>query len=59
MPTFTWIIATHICPTDTKYLIYSDGTVVIGAFFPILHNSLVRTTTDWKYFPMDSDNYFG
>uniref|UniRef100_A0A3B2WDB0 Vomeronasal 2, receptor 82 n=1 Tax=Mus musculus TaxID=10090 RepID=A0A3B2WDB0_MOUSE len=59
MPTFTWIIATHICPTDTKHLIHSDGTVVIGAFFPILHNSRVSKIIDWRYFPMDSDDYFG
>ncbi|EDL31705.1 mCG117920 [Mus musculus] len=59
MPTFTWIIATDICPTDTKYLIHYDGTVVIGAFFPILHNSPISLTTEWKYLPMDTDNYFG
>ncbi|GAB1300896.1 Vomeronasal 2, receptor 83 [Apodemus speciosus] len=47
MPTLIWIIATPSCLNEAKYHLYYNGTVIIGAFFPIFQ-LYPEMETDWK-----------
>uniref|UniRef100_A0A3B2WB78 Vomeronasal 2, receptor 83 n=1 Tax=Mus musculus TaxID=10090 RepID=A0A3B2WB78_MOUSE len=56
MPTLIWTFATSSCLSESEYLLHHDGTVVIGAFFPILKSLPVSETIDWKTLSFDIDN---
>ncbi|XP_032746597.1 vomeronasal type-2 receptor 116-like [Rattus rattus] len=55
MPTLIWVIATSSCLKETKHHLYQDGSVIIGAFFPIFHLYPLKETRDWET-PFDIEN---
>ncbi|XP_031205852.1 vomeronasal type-2 receptor 116-like [Mastomys coucha] len=56
MPTFIWIIATPSCLSETKHHLYHDGTVIIGAFFPIFYLYPLKERTNWESLSFDLEN---
>ena len=56
MRTPIWIIAAPSGLTESEYILHHDGSVVIGAFFPLLSDSTSSLTIDWKTLLLGTSN---
>ncbi|XP_052021568.1 vomeronasal type-2 receptor 116-like [Apodemus sylvaticus] len=56
MRTPIWIIAAPFGLTESEHVLQRDGSVVIGAFFPLVSDSASSLEIDWKTLPLGTSN---
>ena len=50
------IIAAFFGLTESEHVLHHDGSVVIGAFFPLLGDSATNLKIEWKTLPLGTSN---